>query len=108
MGKVYFFTNGENIKIGYTNNTLKNRLKQLNTGSDNQLYALGYITGDKEKEKELHLKFSREKIRNNGEWFYPSSEIIDYINSVNEKENIYIEKDIGTNKLIPLFKISKS
>ena len=24
MGKVYFFTNGENIKIGYTNNTLNN------------------------------------------------------------------------------------
>ena len=55
MGKVYFFTNGVNIKIGYTKGNIQKRLMQLNTGSDNQLYSLGYMTGDKNTEKELNL-----------------------------------------------------
>ena len=33
-GFIYFFTNGENIKIGFTKNSVEKRLKQLNTGND--------------------------------------------------------------------------
>lgn len=47
MGYVYFITDLFNIKIGYTKNNPNKRLKQLNTGSPNQLYLLGYIKGIK-------------------------------------------------------------
>lgn len=90
---VYFITDKENIKIGYTKQNPEKRLHQLNTGSPIQLYLLGYIEGDKNKEKELHRKFNKYRIRQNGEWFYGNEEIIDYINMVNEKENSYVIKD---------------
>lgn len=90
MGKVYFFTNGKNIKIGYTKGDIYNRLKQLNTGSDYQLYALGYITGTKATEKELHTKFANLRLRVNGEWFASDQSLIDYINSVNEMPHIQV------------------
>ena len=57
MGYVYFITNGENIKIGYTKNSVQKRLKQLNTGSDKQLYILGYMKGTMADEENLHSKF---------------------------------------------------
>ena len=53
MDKVYFFTNGVNIKIGYTKLNIEKRLKQLNTGSDTQLYPLGFISGNKSLESSL-------------------------------------------------------
>ena len=93
MGKVYFFTNGVNIKIGYTKGNIQKRLMQLNTGSDNQLYSLGYMTGDKNTENELHLKFANIRLRNNGEWFSADQHLIDYINSVNEVPNICVMKN---------------
>ena len=57
MGYVYFITNGENIKIGYTKNSVQKRLKQLNTGSDKQLYILGYMKGTMADEENLYSKF---------------------------------------------------
>lgn len=80
MGYVYFITNGENIKIGYTKNSVRKRLKQLNTGSDRQLYLLGYMEGTMADEKNLHLIFETYKIRENGEWFEASENILNYIN----------------------------
>lgn len=91
-GFVYFITNGFNIKIGYTNN-VKRRLKQLNTGSDQQLFLLGYINGTKETEANLHRFFIKYKLRQNGEWFEPSSELLDYINTNNLIPNIFVEKN---------------
>ena len=91
-GFVYFITNGFNIKIGYTNN-VKRRLKQLNTGSDQQLFLLGYINGTKETEANLHRFFIKYKLRQNGEWFEPSSELLDYININNLIPNTFVEKN---------------
>lgn len=90
-GFVYFFSNSKNIKIGYTKNRPESRLKQLNTGSDTQLYMLGYIHGSTELEKSLHKKFGQDRIRQNAEWFYPSQELIDFINENNEIKDNYIE-----------------
>ena len=90
---VYFFSNRKNIKIGYTKGKVENRLKQLNTGSDSKLYCIGYIQGNIETEKELHKKFAAYRLRQNGEWFSPAPELIDYINFYNEKPNSYIEYD---------------
>ena len=55
---VYFITDGVNIKIGYTSGSPINRLKKLQTGSSQKLTLIGYIDGNKNKEKELHNKFS--------------------------------------------------
>ena len=100
---VYFFSNQENIKIGYTSQKISQRLLQLNTGSDKKLICLGYISGDQEKEKELHKKFSKSRIRQNGEWFYPTDDLINYINEYNEKPNCYIEYEKETNTIYNYF-----
>lgn len=94
-GKVYFISDMKNIKIGYTANSIEKRIKQLSTGSPDKLYCLGYIHGDKQKEHELHVLFEQNKIRNNGEWFIPSQELIDYINKNNQMENVWIDYDNG-------------
>ena len=106
MGKVYFLTKGENIKIGYTKGKVMNRLNQLNTGSDMQLYLLGFIQGDLEKEKELHSLFSNIKVRSNGEWFFATNDLINYINKINEKPNTFVIKnELYNNKVMAVLKI---
>lgn len=100
---VYFFTNGVNIKIGYTKNSVKKRLKQLNTGSDMQLYYLGYLTGSKQTEKLLHQKFAHLKVRANGEWFKADDSLLDYINSINEEPNCYVGKNEYLNNRVMQF-----
>lgn len=109
MGYVYFITNGENIKIGYTKNSVQKRLKQLNTGSDKQLYILGYMKGTMADEENLHFKFQQYKIRNNGEWFEPSDDILDYINVVNLIPNCYVRKnEAWNNKVMAMTSVSLS
>ena len=87
---IYFITNKENIKIGFTSVNPQKRLKQLNAGSDKQLYLLGYQFGSMDDEKELHVRFQKFRIRDNAEWFYPDQSIIDYINQNNIVENCYV------------------
>jgi hypothetical protein len=103
-GKIYFLCSDNKIKIGYTKGSIEKRIQQLNTGSPNKIYKLGWIEGDKEIEKQLHIKFSEYRIRSNGEWFLGNQKIIDYINEVNQEPNIYI--DIVDNKILPLLKLS--
>ena len=100
MGKVYFITDGKHIKIGTTKKDIKQRLKQLNTGSPLKLYLLGYICGGEKEEKNLHKKFSCLKIRDNGEWFYPDDSLIEYLNSINEMKNIIIVKNEYMNNFL--------
>ena len=76
---IYAISNGNNIKIGISNNP-KRRLKQLNTGSDKNLYLLGYFEGDLELEKWIHNNFV--KVRFNSEWMIASQELLEYLNSV--------------------------
>lgn len=104
MDKIYFLCSDNKIKIGYTKGSIDKRIKQLNTGSPNKIYKLGWMKGDKEKEKQLHIKFSAYRIRNNGEWFLGVQEIIDFINEVNQEPNVFI--DIVDNKIIPLLTLS--
>lgn len=102
---IYFITNGNFIKIGYTKNDVKKRLKQLQTSSPDTLYLLGYEEGDINKEKSLHALFSSDRIRSNGEWFTPSERILNYINSVNLQPNTQV--DIIDNCVRSLFSIKK-
>lgn len=83
LSKVYFITDGMYIKIGNTKGSIKKRIQQLNTGSANKLYLIGWIYGDKNKEKELHMKFHNDKCRfdsSGSEWFYADN-IIQWLNS---------------------------
>ena len=103
-GFVYFFSNQRNVKIGYTKNVPIKRLCQLNTGSDEQLIMLGYMKGNLKLENELHKLFGKDRIRPNGEWFYPSDNLIDFINQNNEMENCYV---MIVNGIIGVYKSMK-
>ena len=103
--KVYFVTDGNYIKIGYTSQDIEKRIKQLNTGSIHNLRLLGWINGDKKKEKELHIKFSQSRVRYNAEWFEATTDLIDFINENNLQPNSYV--DCIDNQLVCLFSFTK-
>ena len=91
MQKVYFITDGYNVKIGHTHGKVIDRLRQLQTGSASQLYCLGFIFGSIELEKELHKKFGHLKVRNsNKEWFVPDDNLLDYLNK-NNQSNVFVD-----------------
>ena len=52
----------------------------------------GYLRR-KETEANLHRSFIKYKLRQNGEWFEPSSELLDYINTNNLIPNTFVEKN---------------
>jgi hypothetical protein len=66
------------IKIGSSANP-DARLKQLQTGSSDELILLGTLPGSENEEKALHEIFVQH--RTNGEWFFPAKEIFDFINN---------------------------
>ena len=98
MEKIYFLADSENnIKIGYTRQSIKKRIQQLQTGNGNKIICLGWMEGNKQLEKELHLIFNNFKTSSKGEWFYPEQNIIDC------EKNTYV--DFVDGKLMPLLKI---
>lgn len=103
--KIYFVTEGKHIKIGYTTQDIEKRIKQLNTGSVQNISLLGWICGDKAKEKELHIKFAQSRVRYNGEWFEPTENLLDFINENNLEPNSYV--DFVDGKLMRLFSFDK-
>lgn len=80
LGFVYFIQSGQDgpIKIGFTQNVLS-RFRALHTSSPLALRLLGAIPGSRATEKELHRRFSSERIRLNAEWFTPSPELLEMI-----------------------------
>lgn len=67
------------IKIGSSYHE-DERLKQLQTGSPEQLYLLLIDTENTLPEKVLHIRFAH--LRHHGEWFAPGAELCEYIESV--------------------------
>ena len=68
-GKVYFLSDGECIKIGFTTKTVEKRIKQLSIGSAKKIFCLGYFQGTMEDESKLHRRFGKLRLRSGGEWF---------------------------------------
>lgn len=64
------------IKIGRSSNP-ELRLKQLSTGSPNDLVIIGAISGGSKVESELHRQFSF--LRERGEWFKATDELRNFI-----------------------------
>ena len=78
-GFVYFISNGEAIKIGFSKNPVEKRLKQLQTGSSLKLslvYSIEGVTMD--FEKTLHNYFGSQ-YNKRGE-FYESEAVMRWIN----------------------------
>lgn len=65
-GFVYFISNGEAVKIGYSADPAK-RFQSLQTSQPGTLVLLGTIAGNRELERELHTRFADR--RRVGEWF---------------------------------------
>lgn len=101
--KIYFLTDGSYIKIGYTTQDIRKRIQQLNTGSVHKIYLLGWIQGDKKIEKELHKRFSNNRVRMSGEWFAPTQDLIQFINDNNLETNCAV--DIVDNKVMKLLSL---
>ena len=67
---VYFLSDGNLIKIGYTEDIAK-RLAQLQTGNSRRLELLSIIpSGTKKTEQAIHRNWQADRIR--GEWFTDS------------------------------------
>ena len=81
-GSVYYFSDGEMVKIGYTEGSVRKRLTQVQTGNGRPVKILGVEPGDRSREARLHNHFSSS--RGVGEWFYPTRELISRIQSVRE------------------------
>jgi hypothetical protein len=82
IGQVYFIQGEKtkNIKIGFSTDP-NDRLRQHQTGSGEELLMLACVEGNQELETEIQRRF--DSFRVHGEWFSPSDELIEFINSLN-------------------------
>ena len=78
------------IKIGYTKK-LRNRLISMNMDNFHELKILKIISGDRNKEKEIHQKFAGIRIK--GEWFKPDQSLLNYISLIEETEECTLVKE---------------
>lgn len=79
---VYFIQAGVDgaIKIGFTRFPVLDRLKSLQVACPDELRLLAVLAGDDGKETEIHKRFAPDRIR--GEWFRPSTTLLDYVYSL--------------------------
>lgn len=66
-GSVYFFRQGERIKIGFSTN-VKQRIKDFGAGQ-----LLGTMPGTMHTERQMHERFAH--LRDAGEWFRPGPDL---------------------------------
>ena len=92
IDKVYFITDGESIKIGYTSEKINRRIHRIsNNIGKKDLYALGYFYGTMQDEFATHEKFKESRIRPDREWFRPTEDLIDFIHEKNVMPHVYVE-----------------
>lgn len=72
QGYVYYITDGEYAKIGYSTNP-QARLAELQTGNARPLRLVWYFAGTPQDEADLHQKFIGYNVLQ--EWFRPSVEL---------------------------------
>jgi hypothetical protein len=78
---VYFISDGNHVKIGYTDGVPEDRLRQLQTGNPTPLQIMAVDTrGTVETERQLHQRFAGYRV--NGEWFRLVPQIQKYIVSM--------------------------
>jgi len=96
MSSFVYFIRSESgkIKIGVTTDVRK-RLGSLRTSSSERIDLIGYMQGDVSLERSLHQKFAASRL--SGEWFSPSSDLLDFIEfSVTDREaNVSFRPDVS-------------
>ena len=65
-GYVYFFRNGNEVKIGFTSNP-QSRQVALRTASAGKAFMARYVEGNMAAERAFHKRFAEYHLR--GEWF---------------------------------------
>lgn len=75
---VYFFRKTNSIKIGFSTNWRK-RLRQLQTAEPEPIVPLRVLHGSKRSERELHSRFSCDRISIRHEWFRASDDLVQFI-----------------------------
>lgn len=74
--------NGGCIKVGCSNDPAK-RLVELQTGSPHKLVILGVVAAPDEAERNIHRYLGKgwHSDWSHGEWFYPTKDVIDALES---------------------------
>ena len=75
---IYFIQEGKDgaIKIGYSSDP-ETRLRSMQTGNSSRLYLRKVFEGGRQAEAEVHERLDGLRIRDDGEWFEPASEVFD-------------------------------
>jgi hypothetical protein len=89
LGYVYFVSDGDAIKIGWTKRVFC-RLAQLQVPHLRPLELLGTIAGDRDEEARMHHRFHHLRIR--GEWFRADPAITGYLKMLRSR-NMIIDYD---------------
>jgi hypothetical protein len=83
-----YFIQGEitkRIKIGFTKRKLSIRIGQLQVGSPDKLSLLGWLWGN--EDVEFYIQNMWWHLRDHGEWFNASPELLKYITENNCADN---------------------
>ncbi len=102
---IYFITDGEYLKIGFTESNIEARIANLQVGNARKLKLVGLIDGGRESETVLHRVFYELNV--GGEWFlydfknaWASQEHEENGNLSNLEEEEWSERDLaGLNSL---------
>lgn len=72
---IYFIqpARGGPVKIGWTEASVAQRVRDLQVGNPEELYLRHWMAGDRYVEKDLHVRFADWRLR--GEWFIPNEDM---------------------------------
>lgn len=92
-GFVYFIraVDSGRVKIGFTIGNPWDRLDALQTGNHEPLRLHASIQGSPKKERALHERFHH--IRERGEWFVPTPELVAYMDGVRDADRNCIHRE---------------
>jgi hypothetical protein len=77
-GFIYFATDGEFVKIGWTRQwPPSDRLRKQQTGNGRPLWILGCIPGSQHAERGYHKRFATHRVK--GEWFRMNPQLEQFI-----------------------------
>lgn len=84
-GYVYAIASGDLVKIGWSTNPQK-RFSKIASDNGADCDLLGYISGTRDDESEIHQRFAANRVR--GEWFARDHEIDSFIREFSRPERV--------------------
>lgn len=94
---IYYISDGEHIKIGYTAKSVWSRLKSLQTGNPRKLKLLAFHPGGLDDEAQMHNRFA--SARAQGEWFIFSEQLKHHISQYKRDDFDSLIEAFGVRKL---------